>query len=346
MAIKIPKQFYKGQRLKGLAFITPEGTDQAATNRKKTVDTWANQVSGEWQDNPEYDAEKNPYVRRQIYVHTGTDTSTYETFDNVPVEGFILSHSVSRWSTSNKWFEITDPRGFRIQIAADNLVQVLQHGAIRKGKFTGKYVYGREGANNVLLPINSEIYKQAFEHTGDLKAPRVSLRDLDIGDEVILLHGGDRRTVVYAGRYYHATTSYDLPKGYRNPHHSWDERRQAEPRTWKDKIGQPKHRFIDFLAKYSYHRCLEPCQPKILKIVKKAAKTPDVMATEILTVKGSKIREPYVPDEHRQNYYGWHNEPPHLDLYSMDRKELAAIIDGRKEMLANFVNEYNKGERE
>lgn len=346
MAIKIPKQFYKGQRLKGLAFITPEGTDQAATNRKRTVDEWAKHIPGKWQNNPEYDAEKNPHVCRQIYVHTGPDDSTYETFDNVPVEGFVLSHSVSRWSTSNKWFEITDPRGFRIQIAADNLVQVLHHGAIRKGKFTGKYVYGREGANNVLLPINSDIYKKAFEHTSDLKAPRVSPRDLDIGDEVVLLYQGERKTCVYAGRYYSATTDYDLPKGYRNPRHYWGGQPEditAEPRTWKDEIGRPRHQFIDFLAKHSYYRCLEPCQPNILKIVKKASKTPAVMAKEILKVTDSKIREPYVPEK---SYYGWHNEPPRLDLYSMDRKELSAIIDGRKEMLANFVNEYTAGERQ
>jgi hypothetical protein len=63
-------------------------------------------------------------------------------------------------------------------------------------------VWGREGSKNVLLPISSEPYKEANQHT-TLVNNKLSLRDIKIGDHVTLIDKGTQsgsRDGVYLGR--------------------------------------------------------------------------------------------------------------------------------------------------
>lgn len=55
--------------------------------------------------------------------------------ENVPMEGFRIQKSVSRYSTSNKLWRVLDPRGFELEIATgcfEDLVMdcVIDHGVI------------------------------------------------------------------------------------------------------------------------------------------------------------------------------------------------------------------------
>ena len=84
-----------------LGFMTPYDTDAAYEKRKSTVVSWT----------------------RGTYVQTKDTSDDYEgiILDNVPQSGFRIAGSVSRWSTENKAFNVQDPRGFTLQIYADNL---------------------------------------------------------------------------------------------------------------------------------------------------------------------------------------------------------------------------------
>ena len=77
---------------------------------------------------------------------------------NEPIIGFKFGKSISRWSTSNKVFEVFDPRGFKLQIPAANLAILIGSAHIEKGEIKSPCVWGFEGGNVILLDVESEYY--------------------------------------------------------------------------------------------------------------------------------------------------------------------------------------------
>jgi hypothetical protein len=84
-------------------------------------------------------------------------------FENTPALCFRIVGSVTRWSTSNKLIQVEDPRGFVVEIPASNLNTLLKHTTVEKGEVKEECVWGREGNNHTLLPVNSEIYEETLE---------------------------------------------------------------------------------------------------------------------------------------------------------------------------------------
>lgn len=123
-----------------LGFMTPNGTDKAAEKRKETVRDWARG----WQKNPEVE---------------------FREFKNEPLDGYRIVDSVSRWSTSNKWFRVIDPRGFQLEISADNVVKILSNSTVINGEIQGYCIWARDGGTNVLVPVGSPEYVEAHENT-------------------------------------------------------------------------------------------------------------------------------------------------------------------------------------
>ena len=346
MSIKIPEQYYMGRRKCGLAFITPDGKDKAAEKRKATVDSWAKQREGEWVTNPKFVEQGNDRFnadlhRRQIYVTTKKDLSTYETFDNTPVSGFKLCKVVGRWSTQNKAFEIEDPRGFRIQIYSNNMVEICQQGGIADGKFIGAYVYGREGAHNVLLPIGSDIYKEAAALTTDVAAPKISIRQLSIGDKVTILYQNERRTCLYVGRNWHLRTEHVYTRTEDEKRRRYNYRSYNGTYHWEDVIGKPKHGFLDLDPKSN--TLIEPTAANILTIEKVGFKSAKATKKLLDAYNGPEYRDMEVGDW--QKNWGYSTWPNKASVYSLDRAGLKAIVASRKEELDGFVAETVKGTR-
>lgn len=119
-------------------------------------------------------------------------------FDNTPTKGFKVIGSVSRWSTSNKLIRVEDPRGFVVEIPTSNLTTLLKHTIVDHAEVKEECVWGKEGNNHILLPINSEVYKQACEHT-KLDKERVSFTKLIPGD-IIRFSADDENDYIYVGR--------------------------------------------------------------------------------------------------------------------------------------------------
>ena len=115
-----------------LAFAVPYGTDAAFLKRKETVDSWSKNEY--WQ--------KNPSIPPPI---------TPDILDNVPLEGYFFDRAVERYATSNKVFRITDPRGFQLEIQADNLADILLNGEVSRGMLMGHYIWARSGQHNFLM---------------------------------------------------------------------------------------------------------------------------------------------------------------------------------------------------
>lgn len=110
--------------------------------------------------------------------------------NNAPTKNIYVGCSVSRWSTSNKLFRVTDPRGFTIEIPTDNLATLLHHTTVVKGIVQDECVWGKDGNNHILLPINSEPYRLSREQQNVLDNELISVKDIKVGDWVKFF-GGD-----------------------------------------------------------------------------------------------------------------------------------------------------------
>ncbi len=171
--MKFPEKFYLGiqdylpldSENPPLGFATPWGTDKAFDSRRETVDNWVSNY--------------------------GNRKKNYQGFiiDNDPQEGFTFEKSVSRWITSNKWFTINDPRGFQLQISAENLGNIILNNTIEKGKLIGKFVWGRNGSVNYLCGIEHPEYNLHKDHIQ---------RPIKPGDKIRI----SNQEVIFVGIYY------------------------------------------------------------------------------------------------------------------------------------------------
>lgn len=138
--------------------------------------------------------------------------------DNTPVKGFEVIGCVSRWSTSNKLFQIRDPRGFVVEIPSGNLGTLLQMTTVVNGVIEEECVWGREGNNHILLPVGSEPYNQSLADTQTANE-MVTLAKLEPGD-VVRMSVGDTTEWVYFGRV-KLTWKYKLRQKKRAKDYNW-----------------------------------------------------------------------------------------------------------------------------
>lgn len=188
--IKIPTQHYVGFNKRGdheipLGFMTPDGTDDSAKKRKATVDQWAKGQS--WQN-------KIPLPA--------------QVFENKPLSGFKFGNSVRHgggWGQGTVKWRIEDPRGFELEISSPNLQQIMEISTIECGEILDKCIWGRLKNENILIPVTSEVYKTAQLNT-ERAGKSASLKDLNIGDHVVLQNGKEGR---YFGAHYQVQASYE-----------------------------------------------------------------------------------------------------------------------------------------
>ncbi len=174
-----------------LAFATQTGT--GFTKRKDTVDTWS---GPEWTHQYVKDEkgdiikdEKGVYQQEKIH-HPKTEGHY---LPNEPLGGFTFEKSVSRWSTSNKWFTINDPRGFQLQIAADNLGDILINAGVLNGDLQGEYVWARNGSTIFLCRTSHPAYIDKIQ-------PKIARTNLIPGD--VILMGQDTTEFEFLGTFY------------------------------------------------------------------------------------------------------------------------------------------------
>lgn len=137
-------------------------------------------------------------------------------FDNEPTTGFVLNKKVgdysSRWGGRRAWIRIYDPRGFEFEISVENLLFVLEHTSAIQGKgLEGEFVlaWGGSGSNSkvMLLPTNSEDYKESVKYTG-LQSKKVNKKDMQEG---CVYRNKENEDYIYLGRhdFFEMTGWYD-----------------------------------------------------------------------------------------------------------------------------------------
>lgn len=191
--IKFPTHHYVGFQSRPtsdncpLGFMTPDGTDAAAKKRKESVDKWA-----------------TPY---HYHGQPKQETVPSVTYENKPMVGFKLSRSIRRdssFGSGNVKWRIEDPRGFELEISSPNFAQILLLCTMERGEIQEQLIWGRLGSENILVPVESDVYKAAQENTARVQK-KVKPSEVKLGDKVIM-HNGDEG--IFYGYFYMIHSSY------------------------------------------------------------------------------------------------------------------------------------------
>lgn len=141
--------------------LNKQGNDAAAfIKRKSTGTAWAERSTRRSESTPEV-----------------------ITFSNTPTSKFRIVGSATRWSTENKLIRVEDSRGFVVEVPVSNLTTLLNYVTVVKGVIQDNCVWGREGSNHILLPVNSDVYTKAMEQTA-MSDTRVKFNKLEVGQVI------------------------------------------------------------------------------------------------------------------------------------------------------------------
>ena len=138
-----------------------------------------------------------------------------EVFDNEPIEGFVLNKKVGgnnySWNPRQTYTRVYDPRGFEFEITIPNLLWILENCNCIKGKgLEGQFVYGWDGKELVLVPVDSSDYREIQEKNKVIYNNEfIKAKDLILGATYETLNG---EKFVYMGKYDAWDTKY-------NPYH-------------------------------------------------------------------------------------------------------------------------------
>jgi len=125
-------------------------------------------------------------------------------FENTPTSGFVLNKGVGGaresygWNARNEYIRVYDPRDFEFEISLANLLFILRECNCSKGKgLEGNFVYSWSGTELVLLPENSQEYKNSKNFT-ELQTVSVKAKDLIPGATYI---NKKQEPLIYLGRF-------------------------------------------------------------------------------------------------------------------------------------------------
>lgn len=134
-----------------------------------------------------------------------------EEFDNVPTTGFVLNKKVgdysSGWDHRQAYCRVYDLRNFEFEITIENLLYILENANSIKGKgLEGEFVYGWDGKDLVLMPVDSPDYKQISEYNKILhNNESIKAKDLIIGATYLTK---ENEEWIYVGRFDYYDSGY------------------------------------------------------------------------------------------------------------------------------------------
>lgn len=129
-----------------------------------------------------------------------------EEFDNVPTAGFVLNKKVgdysSGWDHRHAYCRVYDPRNFEFEISIENLLYILENANSIKGKgLEGEFIYGWDGKDLILMPVESPDYIQISEYNEIVHNKQsIKARDLIVGATYL---SKDNTQMIYIGRFNH-----------------------------------------------------------------------------------------------------------------------------------------------
>ena len=135
-----------------------------------------------------------------------------EDYDNEPISGFVLNKKVggveeSYYDVRKTYVRVFDPRGFEFEITIPNLLYILENTSSIKGKgLEGEFVYGWDGKELVLIPVESPDYKQISEYNNIIHNNQsIKAKDLIVGATYLTK---DNQEKIYMGKFDYYSYGY------------------------------------------------------------------------------------------------------------------------------------------
>lgn len=132
--------------------------------------------------------------------------------ENVPTSGFVLNKKAggysSGWNHRQTYVRVYDPRGFEFEIDVPNLLYILENTNSIKGKgLEGEFVYGWDGKELVLIPVESPDYVEITTFNEFVHSKlKLKGKDLKLGATYLTK---DNEEWIYLGRYDKWESDYD-----------------------------------------------------------------------------------------------------------------------------------------
>ena len=192
--------------------------------------------------------------------------------NNEPTEGFVLNKKVGgdRYSYNPRqtYTRVYDPRGFEFEITIPNLLYILENCSAIKGKgLEGKFVYGWQGTELLLIPCEAPEYQQMQKFSA-LQAKKITSKDLVQGCQY---YTKKNQVATYLGRFDAHLTRAEL--------------------RWKKPKGSPKKKYFFWIDNGG----LEICEG----LTKIATKISDEQDPEFATkYEKMECREEFSPVDH------------------------------------------------
>ena len=132
-------------------------------------------------------------------------------FDNVPTEGFVLNKKVgdysNGWDHRQAYCRVYDPRNFEFEITIENLLYILENTNSIKGKgLEGEFVYGWDGKDLVLMPVDAPDYKEISAYNKIVhNNESIKAKDLIVGATYLTKDNQER---IYMGKFDYYSYGY------------------------------------------------------------------------------------------------------------------------------------------
>ena len=168
-----------------------------------------------------YYDQKNVLRKEKSWQSWRDDKIEPQEFENVPTSGFVLNKKVGdysgHWGNHRQAYcRVYDPRNYEFEITIENLLYILENASSIKGKgLEGEFIFGWDGKDLLLMPIDSSDYKEITEYSEIiLRNNYVKAKNLKLG---ATYKTKDNEEWIYMGRFDYHTTEYDnIPEGRTN----------------------------------------------------------------------------------------------------------------------------------
>lgn len=153
-----------------------------------------------------YYDQKNKLRKETSWSSWRDDKIEPDDFDNTPTSGFVLNKKVgdyvSDWNHRQAYVRIYDPRNFEFEITIPNLLYILENTNSIKGKgLEGDFVYGWDGKDLILIPVESPDYIALNNYSAMLVNPeKFNVKNMIPG--AVYLTNKNKR-LIYLGRFDH-----------------------------------------------------------------------------------------------------------------------------------------------
>ena len=210
-----------------LGFVIPWDKQKKCWRQENSWKNWREKYISEDELNAkilEYNLKNSNHLKKEDYYikkwfGSSDEKLIVKELENIALGGFVLNKKAggysSGWNHRQAVCRVYDPRGFEFEISVENLLYILEHTNSIVGKgLEGKFMYGWQGKNLVLLPENAPEFANMQEFT-KLQESTVSLKTIKEGN-ICITKQNER--LLYLGKYPVWDYRYGENNGRRTSH--------------------------------------------------------------------------------------------------------------------------------